>query len=69
MAGLGIQLPVIEKVMNHKTGRFRRHRWRLQPASFAEEKRAALAAWASHIESLLSGKQPANFLSITRGRR
>jgi integrase len=56
MAGLGIQLPVIEKVLNHKSGTFRGIVGVYQRHSFADEKRAALAAWASHVERVVSGQ-------------
>jgi integrase len=64
MARLGIQLPVIEKVMNHSSGSFRGIVGVYQRHSFAEEKRTALAAWASHVESVVSGKRPANVVAL-----
>jgi len=53
MAKLGIQLPVIERILNHISGPsfggvagiYQRH-------SFEDEKRAALEAWAQHLLSL-----------------
>jgi integrase len=69
MARLGIQLPVIEKVLNHKSGTFRGIVGVYQRHSFAEEKRTALAAWASHVESVVSGKQPDNVVPMARGAR
>jgi integrase len=64
MARLGIPLPVIEKVLNHKSGTFRGIVGVYQRHSFADEKRAALAAWASYIESILSGKRPTNVIPM-----
>jgi integrase len=64
MARLGIQLPVIEKVLNHTSGSFRGVVGVYQRHSFAEEKRTALAAWASHVETVVSGKQPANVIPL-----
>jgi integrase len=64
MARLGIQLPVIEKVLNHSSGSFRGIVGVYQRHSFAEEKRTALAAWASHVETVVSGKQPANVIPL-----
>jgi hypothetical protein len=50
MARLGIQLPVIEKILNHKSGTFRGIVGVYQRHSFAEEKRAAKAWYpASHL--------------------
>jgi integrase len=66
MARLGIQLPVIEKVLNHTSGTFRGVVGVYQRHSFAEEKRTALAAWASHVETVVSGKQLTNVVPITR---
>jgi integrase len=59
MARLGIALPVIEKCINHKSGTFRGVVSVYQHHDFASEKRAALAAWASHVEGVISGKAPA----------
>ena len=60
MARLGIQLPVIEKVLNHTSGSFRGVVGVYQRHSFSEEKRAALDAWARHVETVVSGKSAAN---------
>jgi integrase len=64
MARLGIQLPVIEKVLNHTSGTFRGVVGVYQRHSFAEEKRQALDAWASFVQSTVSGKQPANVIPL-----
>ncbi|TAI67664.1 site-specific integrase [Bradyrhizobium sp. Leo170] len=69
MARLGIQLPVIEKVLNHKSGTFRGIVSVYQRHSFSEEKRTALTAWAAHVESVVSGNQPDNVVSISRGTK
>jgi len=68
MARLGIPLPVIEKCINHKSGTFRGIVGVYQRHSFADEKRTALAAWASHVESVVSGKQPANVIDLQAAR-
>jgi integrase len=61
MAKLGIQLPVIEKVLNHSSGSFAGIVGVYQRHSFADEKRAALEAWTAHVSQLLTGKpKPAN---------
>jgi integrase len=64
MARLGIQLPVIEKVLNHSSGSFRGIVGVYQRHSFADEKRQALDAWASFVQSTVSGKRPANVVSL-----
>jgi integrase len=53
MARLGINLPVIEKVLNHTSGSFGGVAGVYQRHHFADEKRAALEAWAAHVELLL----------------
>lgn len=47
MARLGVQLPVIEKVLNHVSGSFAGVVGVYQRHSFSDEKRKALEAWAS----------------------
>jgi integrase len=64
MARIGIQLPVVEKVLNHSGGSFAGVAGVYQRHSFAEEKRMALAAWASHVETVVSGKRPANVVAL-----
>jgi integrase len=64
MARIGIQLPVVEKVLNHSGGSFAGVAGVYQRHSFAEEKRKALDAWASHVESVVSGKRPANVVAL-----
>jgi integrase len=53
MARLGINLPVIEKVLNHVSGSFAGIVGVYQRHDFAEEKRAALELWARHIVDIL----------------
>jgi integrase len=66
MARIGIQLPVIEKVLNHSSGSFRGIVGVYQRHSYAEEKRQALDAWASFVQSTVSGKRPANVVTMRR---
>jgi integrase len=56
MAALGIKLPTIEKVLNHKSGSFRGIVGVYQRHEYAAEKRDALQRWANHLEGLVSGK-------------
>src|SRR5262249_25003658 len=56
MARLGVNLPVIEKVLNHSSGSFVGIVGVYQKHSFADEKRAALEAWGRNIDALVSGK-------------
>jgi integrase len=52
MASLGVQLPVIEKVLNHQSGSFRGVCGIYQRHSYATEKRAALDLWGAHVAAL-----------------
>jgi integrase len=64
MARLGIQLPVIEKILNHTSGSFRGVVGVYQRHSFAEEKRGALRAWANFVESLVSSQSAENIINL-----
>lgn len=57
MARLGVNLPVIEKVLNHTSGSFGGVVGVYQRHHFAEEKRAALEAWAAHVGDLTGDTQ------------
>jgi integrase len=54
MARLGINLPVIEKVLNHTSGSFAGIVGVYQRHSFADEKRKALEAWGRFLDRLHS---------------
>jgi integrase len=56
MARLGINLPVIEKVLNHASGSFAGIVGVYQRHTFADEKRAALQAWGNLVAALIEGK-------------
>jgi integrase len=55
MARIGVQLPVIEKVLNHTSGSFGGIVGVYQRHDFANEKRLALEAWAREVERIVSG--------------
>jgi len=65
LARLGINLPVIEKVLNHISGSFAGIVGVYQRHNFADEKRQALEAWGRHLDMLITGK-PAKVLSLRR---
>jgi Arm domain-containing DNA-binding protein/integrase-like protein len=67
MAKLGINLPVIEKVLNHASGSFAGIVGVYQRHDFADEKRIALQRWSDHVEQLVSGK--AAKVVTLRGKR
>jgi integrase len=54
MARLGINLPVIEKVLNHTSGSFAGIVGVYQRHHFSDEKRNALETWARFVQSLLT---------------
>lgn len=61
---LGVRFEVTEAVLNHVSGAkggvagvYQRHDW-------AAEKRAALAAWATHVEGLLTGAEQTNIVRL-----
>jgi integrase len=63
MARLGINLPVIEKVLNHSSGSFAGIVSVYQKHSFADEKRAALDVWSRHVARVVCGK-PAKVVQL-----
>lgn len=65
---LGARLEVTEAVLGHVSGSragivgvYQRHNWK-------DEKRAALEAWARHVEGLLSGEDQTNVVALSGGR-
>jgi hypothetical protein len=52
MARLGINLPTIEKVLNHVSGSFRGIVGVYQRHEFKAEKAAALERWSEHVWAL-----------------
>ena len=65
MARLGINLPVIEKVLNHASGSFGGIVSVYQKHNFAEEKRHALDTWGEFIADLVSDRpRPRNVVPL-----
>jgi integrase len=67
MARLGINLPVIEKLLNHVSGSFAGIVGVYQRHSFSDEKRAAMQAWANFVQALVTDA-PANVIELRGGR-
>ncbi len=67
MARLGVNLPTIEKVLNHASGSFAGIVGVYQRHSFADEKRQALEAWGSFVAALIDDK-PAVKVRYPQGR-
>ena len=64
MARIGINLPVIEKVLNHVSGSFGGVAGVYQRHEFRDEMKRALNAWASFIGDLTSEKPAANVVAL-----
>jgi integrase len=67
MARLGINLPVIEKVLNHTSGSFAGIVSVYQKHSFADEKRRALDAWGAFVADLVSDQPRQNVIRLGAG--
>ena len=52
LAGLGVALPVVEKILNHVSGSFGGVAGVYQRFAFATQKREALDQWAAHIAAI-----------------
>jgi len=65
MQRIGIKMEVTEKVLNHKSGSFRGIAGIYQVHDYADEKRAALEAWANFVSGLVE-EQPSNVIPIVR---
>jgi integrase len=65
---LGYSVELIEVILGHRSGVFRGIVSTYQRHGYDAEKRAALEAWARHIEALVTGK-PAKVLSLRKRRK
>lgn len=66
MARLGVNLPVVEKLLNHVSGSFGGVAGVYQRHEFADEKRAAVNLWGAFVQDLCEGR-PGNVVPL-RGR-
>jgi integrase len=62
MQKLGVQVPVIEKALNHVSGTFRGMVGIYQQHDYADEIRIALQRWADRVEEIVGG-EPAKVVS------
>jgi integrase len=67
MARLGINVAVVEKVLNHVSGTFRGIVGVYQRHDFADEKRIALDSWAAHVLVVAAGENLAGNVVSLRG--
>jgi integrase len=68
MAGLGVPVTTVEKILAHRSGTFHGVLATYQRHSFIPEMRAALERWSEHIEQLVSSTSPAKVIHIDRRR-
>jgi integrase len=64
MAALGVQLPVVEKILNHVGNSFSGVRGVYQRYDFAKEKRHALELWGRHVLALAQRPRPSNVIDL-----
>jgi integrase len=70
LARLGVNLPVIEKILNHSSGSFAGIVGVYQKHSFADEKRKALDVWGDFVSDLVSDKPaPKKVIKLRNARR
>ena len=65
LARLGVQLPVIEKILAHRSGTFKGIVGVYQKHSFLPEMQIAMQRWADHVDQLVGGK-PAKVVRLRR---
>jgi len=68
LAGLGVPVEVIEKILAHRSGTFRGIVSVYQRHSFIPEMRSALERWSEHVEQLVHGTPPSKVVHIDRRR-
>jgi integrase len=68
LAGLGVNLPVIERCLNHISGSFGGIVSVYQKYSFSDEMRAAMDAWGRRVESVVKGETAANVIELAAAR-
>jgi integrase len=66
MQRIGVQVPVIEQILNHRSGTFRGIVGVYQKHAYDAEKAAALQRWADHIDRVTAGEQPDNVQQLRR---
>jgi integrase len=65
MARLGVNVAVVERVLNHVSGTFKGVVGVYQRHDFADEKRRALESWAAHVLAVAAGEDtPANVVAL-----
>ena len=65
---LGVRLEVTEAVLNHVSGSRAGIVGVYQKHDYADEKRAALDAWARRLEAIVTGAEASNVIEMTKAR-
>ncbi len=65
-ARLGVAVHVVEAALNHRSGSIKGVAAVYNRYSYDTEKRAALSAWARHVETIVTGA-PDNVITLRRG--
>jgi integrase len=68
MARIGVNLPVIERCLNHVSGSFGGIVGVYQRHDFANEMRKAFAAWSRALDAIVSGRFPENAVELDKAR-
>jgi integrase len=68
MARIGVDIIVVEKILNHMSGQLRGVVGTYQRHGFDDERRVALERWADHVGRLVSGAPVANIVEFATGR-
>jgi integrase len=66
LAGLGVPVPTIEKILAHRSGTFRGIVSTYQRHSFIPEMRTALERWSEHLDRLVRGAPATKVVPIGR---
>jgi integrase len=66
LAGLGVAVPVIEKILAHRSGTFKGIVGVYQRHSFIPEMRSALERWSEHLDRLVRGVPETKVVPIGR---
>ena len=66
LAGLGVAVPVVEKILAHRSGVFRGVTGTYQRHSFIPEMRSALERWSEHLDRLVRGVPESKVVPIGR---
>jgi hypothetical protein len=68
MARIGVPVPVIEKILAHRSATFGGITAVYQRHSFMPEMAAALQRWGDHIEELVAGRKSTKVVRLHRAK-